>query len=155
MDVEAILRSLNEHEVRYVVIGAMSFPVHGFSRTTLDLDVLIEATPANASRTKAALADVGYDVTDLTIEDLLTTKVLIRRYIVQTDIHPSALGATFDEVWRNRIQAQIGDTLANFAGLDDLIAMKQAAGRPKDLEDLRVLLKLKEANAKATGGGSA
>jgi hypothetical protein len=32
----------------------------------------------------------------------------------------------------------------DFAGLDDLIAMKQAAGRPKDLQGLQVLLKLRE-----------
>ena len=38
----------------------------------------------------------------------------------------------------------IGDTFAWFPSLDDLIIMKQAAGRPKDIEDLKYLSKLKE-----------
>lgn len=98
MDAESVLRSLNARSVRYVVIGAVALPVHGYSRTTLDLDVLIDSEPENARRTRDALSDVGYDVTELTVEDLLTSKVLIRQYIVQTDIHPSVLGATFEEI---------------------------------------------------------
>ena len=144
MDTESLLKSLNAHNIRYVVIGATAFPVHGYARATLDIDIFIEATPENAQRTLAALKDVGYDVTDITIEDLLTKKLLIRQYILATDIHPFASGVTFEEVWRNRVEDKIGETPANFASLDDLIRMKQAAGRPKDLEDLRILMKLKQ-----------
>jgi hypothetical protein len=62
----------------------------------------------------------------------------------ETDIHPFVAGVTFEQVWRNRVRDKLGQTLAYFASLDDLIKMKEAAGRPKDLEDLRVLLKLKQ-----------
>lgn len=156
MDTESLLRSLNAHEVRYVVIGATAFPVHGYARATLDIDVFIEATSENVKKTLAALWDAGCDVTDVTTEDLLTKQLLIRQYILETDIHPFVTGVTFDEIWRNRVADQIGHTPAFFASLDDLIRMKQAAGRPKDLEDLRVLTKLKELRAQdlPSGGDS-
>lgn len=121
-----------------MVIGATAFPVHGYARATLDIDIFIDPTPANAGRTLAALLDVGYDVTDVTVNDLLTKKLLIRQYALETDIHPFVAG-----VWRNRVRSRIGQASAGFASLDDLIRMKRAAGRPKDLEDLRVLLRLK------------
>jgi len=143
MDTEKLLASLNGHSVRYVVIGATAFPVHGYARATLDIDIFIDATPENAQRTLDALKDVGYDLTDVTLEDLLTKKLLIRQYILETDIHPFVAGVTFEEVWRNRVDSFLGQTPAAFAGLDDLIRMKRAAGRPKDLEDLRALMILK------------
>ena len=145
MDTEALLRSLNALDVRYVVIGATAFPVHGYARATLDVDVFIEPAQANAERVLAALAAFGYDVSDLSVEDLLTKKVLIRQYVVQADIHPFVKGVDFEGVWRNRVVARIGRTEAAFASLSDLILMKRAAGRPKDLEDLRVLLELEKA----------
>jgi hypothetical protein len=51
VDTETLLGSLNAHNVRYVVIGATAFPVHGYARATLDVDILIEPTEANARRT--------------------------------------------------------------------------------------------------------
>jgi predicted nucleotidyltransferase len=144
VDTESLLRSLNAHDVRYVIIGATAFPIHGYARATLDIDIFIDASLENAARTRSALQDVGYDVTDVTVEDLITKKLLIRQYILETDIHPFVAGVSFEEVWINRVQDFIGQTPAFFAGLDDLIRMKQAAGRSKDVEDLRVLLKLKK-----------
>ena len=143
MDTEGLLKSLNAHRARFVIIGATAFPVHGYARSTLDIDLFIEPTEENAKRVLAALWDFGYDVTDLTVEDVLTKKILIRQYILETDLHPFVAGISFEEVWEHRIQDQIGETPAYFASLDDLIAMKRAAGRPKDIEDLRVLLALK------------
>jgi predicted nucleotidyltransferase len=143
MDTESLLRFLNARKARYVVIGATAFPVHGYARATLDVDLFIEASEENARRVRDALSDFGYDVTDLTIDDLRKKKILIRQYVLQTDLHPFVAGATFEEVWKNRVESRLGRTPAAFASLDDLIRMKEAAGRPKDLEDLKVLRKLK------------
>jgi len=144
VDTESLLRSLRENAVEFVVIGASAFPVHGYSRATLDLDLFIRPERGNAERVLRALGEFGYDVTDLTVEDLLTKKVLIRQYVVETDIHPFVAGPTFDQVWANKVEALFGDTPAFFASLDDLIAMKAAAGRPKDLQDLEYLRELKK-----------
>ncbi len=143
MDTESLLKSLNAHEVHYVIIGATAFPVHGYARATLDIDIFIEPAKANAEKVRTALAEFGYDMTDVSIDDLLTKKILIRQYILETDIHPFVAGVTFEEVWQNRIEETLGDTPAFFADLDDLIKMKQAAGRAKDMDDIRVLLELK------------
>ncbi len=142
MDIEGLLRSLNAHDVEYVIIGATAFPVHGYARATLDVDVFIRATPENARRVRSALTDFGYDLTSVSDEELLSRKVLVRQYLVETDIHPFVHGVTFDEVWEHRVLDRLGETPAAFASLEDLIRMKVAAGRPKDLEDLRVLRKL-------------
>jgi predicted nucleotidyltransferase len=130
--------------VEFVIIGATAFPIHGYARATLDLDIFIRPDPQNVSRLMDALRDFGYDLADVTPEDLLTKKVLIRQYLVETDIHPFVSGLTFDQVWNNKISGTYGKEKVYYASLDDLIMMKQAAGRPKDLEDLRVLRTLKE-----------
>ena len=144
MDIESLLKSLNAHRARYVIIGATAFPVHGYARATLDVDLFIEPSEDNARRVRAALAEFGYDMTDVSVEDLLTKKVLIRQYFLEADIHPFVAGVTFDAVWERRLEDRIGQTPTAFASLDDLIRMKEGAGRPKDLEDLRVLRKLNE-----------
>ena len=144
MDIEDLLRSLNAHNVEFVIIGATAFPIHGYARATLDIDLFIRPEPRNAGCVLDALRDFGYDITEITLEDLLTKKVLIRQYLVETDIHPFAAGVTFDQVWENRISGTFGKEKVYYASLDDLIIMKEAAGRPKDLEDLKVLKILKE-----------
>lgn len=144
MDTESLLKSLKGHKVQFVVIGASAFPVHGYSRATLDIDIFIKPEKSNAAKTLSALKDFGYDVRDISVDELLTKKILIRQYLVETDIHPYVKGVSFDEVWQNRVKAKFGETFVWFASLDDLIKMKKAAGRPKDFEDLKYLLKLKK-----------
>jgi predicted nucleotidyltransferase len=148
MDAEQLLKLLKENHVKFVIIGATAFPVHGYSRATLDIDIFIKPEKANAQRTLKALKEFGYDVTDLTIDELLTKKVLIRQYLIETDIHPIVTGATFEKVWKNKVKAKFGKTFVWFASLDDLITMKKAASRTKDVEDLKYLLKLKKRTKK-------
>lgn len=146
MDIESLLKLLNENDVDFVVIGASAFPTHGYSRATLDIDLFIRQNRQNAQKTLDALKKFGYDVTDLTADDLLKNKVLIRQYVVETDIHPFVSGVTFDEVWAHKVKDKIGNIEVYVAGLDDLIKMKKAAGRPKDNEDLKILEELKKKN---------
>ena len=144
MDTEDLLRFLNAHRVEFVIIGATAFPIHGYARATLDIDIFIRPESQNAAQLLEALRDFGYDVSDITLEDLLTKKVLIRQYLVETDIHPFVSGVTFDQVWKNRVSGTYGNERVFYASLDDLITMKHAAGRPKDLEDLKILQILKQ-----------
>jgi predicted nucleotidyltransferase len=143
VDTENLLKSLKGHKVKFVIIGATAFPVHGYSRATLDIDIFIKPEKSNAEKTLVALKNFGYDVKDVTVDELLTKKILIRQYLVETDIHPYVKGVSFDEVWKNKVKSKFGDTFSWFASLDDLIKMKKAAGRPKDIEDLKYLIKLK------------
>lgn len=143
MDTEGLLRSLKEHRVDFVVIGATAFPVHGYARATLDLDVFIRPDPANAERTWQALKQFGYDLSEVSVADLLAKKLLIRQYAVEVDVHPFVTGVKFDQVWRRKVRARYGRVMVNFASLDDLITMKRAANRAKDRDDLRYLLRLR------------
>jgi predicted nucleotidyltransferase len=143
MRTEKLLKLLKENRVKFVKIGATAFPVHGYSRATLDIDIFIKAEEENARRTRKALREFGYDVTDITVDDLVAKKVLIRQYLVETDIHPVVKGITFERVWKNKVKARFGKTVVWFASLDDLIKMKKAAGRSKDKEDLKYLARLK------------
>jgi predicted nucleotidyltransferase len=145
MAIENLLKSFNDHKVKYVIIGAAAFPVHGYARVTLDTDIFIEPTVANAKRCLAALRDFGYDMSQITAHGLLKKKTLIRQYLVEVDIHPYVKGVTFQGIWKRKVKEKTGKLETYFAGLDDLIKMKRAAGRPKDKEDLKILLKLKKA----------
>jgi predicted nucleotidyltransferase len=147
MDTERLLRSLSDHDVEYVVIGSRAFPVHGYARATLDIDIFIRPTLENAERVRGALAAVGYDVTDATAEEFCRLKILFRQYLLAVDTHPHVAGADFDGVWARRVMGHVGTVTVPFASLDDLIAMKRAAGRPKDLEDLRYLEAIRERNS--------
>ncbi len=144
MDIENLLRLLKEHRVKFVIIGATAFPVHGYARATLDTDIFIEPTEENAKRTWQVLKAFGYNMTDIRIKDLLRKKLLIRQYAVETDIHPFVKGLSFEKVWENKVRAKFGNTFVYFASLDDLIKMKHAAGRTKDIEDLKYLKRLKK-----------
>jgi len=144
MDTEKLLKLLKELKVRFVIIGATAFPVYGYSRATLDIDIFIKADRPNAEKVRKALEKFGYDISDVTMADLLTKKLLIRQYMVETDIHPFVKGVTFEKVWKNRKKAKFKNTMVPFASLNDIIRMKKAAGRAQDLEDLKYLKKLKK-----------
>ena len=142
MDTEKLLKLLKEHKADFVIIGATAFPVHGYARATLDIDIFIRPSAENAQRVWKALSEFGYDLSDVKVVELLKKKLLIRQYMVETDIHPFVEGVTFERVWKNKLKAKFGGTFVYFASLADLIKMKQAAGRPKDIEDLKYLRKL-------------
>jgi hypothetical protein len=58
MDIEELLKSLNAHNVEFVIIGATAFPIHGYARATLDIDIFIRPEPKNAVRTLNALRQI-------------------------------------------------------------------------------------------------
>jgi hypothetical protein len=118
--------------------------VHGYARATLDIDFFINKDEKNIEKIIKALSKFGYDLQELTTEDFQSKKILIRQYVLEVDIHPFVKGVEFADLWKNKKESLIGMEKAYFASLDDLIKMKKAAGRSKDMEDLKFLLKIKK-----------
>jgi hypothetical protein len=53
-------RELNQHEVRYIMVGGLAVNLHGFSRTTEDLDIWLEDELENRKRFRKAFATLAY-----------------------------------------------------------------------------------------------
>jgi len=143
MDTERLLRLLKENKVSFLVIGASAFPAYGYARATLDIDIFIRPDLRNVARTMIALEQFGYDLMDLSPEDFLKNKILIRQYTVEADFHPFVKGVKFEGIWENRIKANFGNVEVYFPSLDDMIKMKRAANRAKDREDLKFLRRIR------------
>jgi len=137
---QGVFASLHKHNVKYVVIGGIAAVLHGVPRATFDLDILIEATLENAQRLLAAFLDAQLGTAVLTTaEGLLAHEITIFRDWVQIDVQTRTPGIEFAAAWERR------ETM-HYQGQDfyvvpkaDLIASKRAAGRAKDLEDVRLL----------------
>jgi predicted nucleotidyltransferase len=142
MATERLLQLLNENKAVFIVIGATAFPVYGYARATLDIDLFVKPTRSNILKVMKALRRFGYDLEDLTANDFLTHKVLIRQYDLETDIHPFVKGVDFRDIWKSRIKGRIGEADVFFPSLEMMIRMKQNAGRAKDREDLKFLRRL-------------
>lgn len=145
MDIKTLLQSLLDHKVKFLVIGAWALPAHGFERMTKDVDIFIQPSNQNAKRAVHALSSIGYKaVDDVSSSLFLRKKILLRQYILQVDIHPFVAGMGFEAAWKRRIKTEIKGLSVYVPSLNDLIRMKRAAGRAKDLEDIRVLEKIRE-----------
>lgn len=135
-----VFRSLQDHEVRYVVIGGIAAVLYGVPRATFDLDILIDATSDNAQRLLDALLDAGLGSAALTdVQHLLDNEITIFKDRVRIDVQTSTPGLDFAAAWHQRVTMTYQEQDFYVVSKADLIAAKKAAGRAVDLEDVRLL----------------
>ncbi len=137
---QGVFSSFHKHNVQYVIIGGIAAILYGVPRATFDLDILIKATPENAQRLLDALLESGLGTASLTTaENLLAHEVTIFRDKVRIDVQTSTPGLEFDIAWAEREKMDYGGQVFFVVSRRHLIASKRAAGRDKDLEDIKVL----------------
>jgi len=144
-DPEPILRTLNAHDVAYVVVGGFAVAAHGVVRATADLDLVIERSWQNASRLAAALLEL--EAEDATAASTpLSAEVLVRRADRKFQTNRGAVHLLNEvegvPLYRELVppdEVQLGSESFPVAGLADLRRMKRAAGRLKDRVDLEEL----------------
>ena len=137
---KVVFESFQRHDVRYIVIGGIASVLHGVPRSTFDLDILIEATESNASRLLDAMLDAGLGTASLiTFKDLLANEITIFKDRVRIDVQTSTPGIEFENVWARKDTLSYQGQQFFILSKCDLIQSKRAAGRPVDLEDVRLL----------------
>jgi len=137
-DYKEFLRLLR---VEYLLIGGWAVGYHGHPRATYDLDVWIGISPANADRVVKALAEFGFDGTELSPNLFLQPDKIIRMGVepVRIEIMTSISGVEFAECYGERLETTLNDVPVDLINLRDLKINKEASGRLKDLADLEQL----------------
>ncbi len=153
-----ILQALARHDVRYVLIGGFAAGARGSATLTGDLDVCYDRRADNLERLAAVLGELGAslrvgagDTDDVAFRFDAGALALGDSFTTWTDHGPFDVLATpagtsgFDDLRGGADEMDIGDGLiVPVASLDDLIRMKRAAARPKDLAQIPELLALED-----------
>lgn len=140
-DFAELLRTFNENQVRYLVIGGYAVMLYSEPRYTKDLDIWIEVSEENAAKVFRALAAFGAPLRGLSPADFQREGFFYQmgQPPARVDILMSVDGVTFAEAWPNRQESELGDARAWFIGKQDLIRTKRASGRHIDLHDIDLL----------------
>ena len=138
-DLAKIGRALNETGARYLLIGGFAVIALGGTRTTKDIDLLIDPSPENVARVKRALRILEDHAVDEVADDDVAKYTVVRvADEIVVDLMARACGLDYAEASRDARSITIGDVEVPVASLTTLIRTKMTL-RPSDAAD-RVFL---------------
>ncbi len=142
-DFRDFLNALNKAEVRYILVGGYSVVLHGYSRTTGDMDLWVERNAENYHKLKIAFQIFGMPVFDMTEENFLAHPVwdvfTFGTPPVAIDIMVNLEGLDFEATFKKAVYFEDDELKIRTINRNDLIAAKRIAGRAKDINDLENL----------------
>lgn len=147
-DFKRLLAALSHAGVEFILIGGTAATAHGAARLTMDMDVVYRRSAANMERLATALAALHpylrgappglpfrFDVETIRrgLNFTLTTD------FGDLDLLGEIIGGVYESLLPDCIEIEVFDIRCRCLGLERLIAVKRAAGRPKDLEAIAEL----------------
>jgi hypothetical protein len=151
-----LIQRLVAADVQFVIIGGLAAQAHGSPSITADVDIVPSWDPANLRRIESVLRDIvairhgvppdapalpSLDAHTLLGGAVFTLNSRFGRIDLLANPDP---GIDYAELRKSAVSVTFLGMSLLFASLDDLIAMKRAAGRPKDRVELEILGALRE-----------
>lgn len=154
-----LFSALERHKIDYLLIGGLAVSLHGIERSTLDVDITIAMNPEN----RAALIEASKElkltpVLPVPLEALNDLE-LLRKWHKERNLEAFALRTQelasvtldvllfppveFSGMFERAVLFNVANTPIRVVSVDDLIALKQAVGRPIDLSDIEHLKRVK------------
>jgi len=139
------IECLNLAKGEYILVGGYATILHGYNRTTGDLDIWVNQTEENYNRLVKAYLRFKMPLFDMTKERFLFDNSLdvftFGRPPVCIDIITKLKGLSFSETFDNAVSRQISDTISvRLIHLNDLVRAKKSSNRPKDQDDIQHLM---------------
>lgn len=139
-DFRDFLSCLNKHEVRYILVGGFAVILHGYSRTTGDMDIWVERTQQNYRKLKTAFSEFCMPVFDMTEDNFLSHPswdvFTFGVPPVAIDIMVKVKGLDFSENYDQSIIFTDNDLMIRTLHKNQLILAKKSSNRPKDQDDI-------------------
>lgn len=158
--IEAVLAALDDSSVRFVVVGGVAVVLHGVSRSTVDLDIVVDLAADDAARALDALTALGLeprlpvDARDFADPGIRRSWIDDRGMQVFSMLDPAdstllvdlfvESPLPFDELHSEATVVQLAGHDIRVASIEHLVVMKRRAGRPQDLVDIEMLERLRD-----------
>lgn len=150
-----IFRALNNSGIRYVVVGGLATVLHGYSRLTADIDIVIELEEGKALKVIKALTGFGLKPRIPVLAEDFANSAIRKQWIEDKGMQVFSMWkpdeplvsvdlfvqypVNFDQLWNNAEQIDLGELSIRIASIPHLIEMKKQANRPQDLIDIEKL----------------
>jgi hypothetical protein len=156
-----LFSALARHKVDYLLIGGLAVSLHGVERATMDVDITIAMNPENLAALIATAKELELTpVLPVPLESL-GDQELLRKWHAERNLDAFALrapglaGVTLDVLpfppveffgmLHRAVVFDVADVPVQVVSIADLIALKQAVGRPIDLSDIAHLKRIQAA----------
>jgi hypothetical protein len=151
LDPELLFRTLAQHQVEFVLIGAMAARLQGFPRLTADADITPSRESANLERLAAALRDLEAKVFTETIPEGLpfdcSAEMLARGDLWNLVTAAGRLDIAFlpsgtkgfDDLADNAVRFEVYGITLMVASLEDIARSKRTSDRPQDQQDVLII----------------
>lgn len=150
-----VFNAFYQEKVKYLVVGGLAVNLHGVPRITYDIDIIISTDRDNVLKLNRTLRDLGYvsrlpvnpdDMADeKTLKDWIENRNMRafsfyhkkenRKVVDIVLVQP----LDFTKAFQRRVIKKVDDIEIYVASIDDMISMKKASNRPKDLSDMEML----------------
>jgi predicted nucleotidyltransferase len=144
-----LFRTLQEERVEYVVVGGLAINLHGVERATMDVDLVLAMDEGNLLRFLNAATRLKLKPSlPVPLEALCDAKQLdawVReKHLIAFSLRPASPNVPtvdiivrpvvpFEQMYRNRIEKDVGGVRLRLASIDDLISLKTGTGRSRTL----------------------
>lgn len=142
-----ILKALNDNDVQYLLIGGYAVIIHGYDRTTGDMDIWLSPDNSNKQKLIAAFEALGYEkesLMDLSSSDFKDTVMFFLGVEpFKVDFTNKIAFVSFDEAYKNKMTCKIEDDFfIPVININELVLSKINTGRLKDKADIEELQKI-------------
>lgn len=151
MKLKKIISALKEEKINYMVVGGYAVNFHGYSRNTVDIDLVIKFTLSNLKKVEKILNNMGLNsklpidavsVFKFRDEYIQNRNLIAWNFYNENDPTDQVdILITHDVSDFKSEKFRVGDLDIKVISKEDLIKMKKKSGRDKDLLDIRELTK--------------